>query len=529
MCDGRRSSFALGVATAIIALLPGTASPSQPVPVSAPGLSCPRVASSPDQFRGVMTRWEINPSARLGGDTRLGSNEVRYSVTPYLSGKPLRDWVNLLESTGVNLGILNLDPSIKLGGDVVPADEWADYLDFLYRRYPDAHQRSVINAVRQKIVNYEYTPEERDQAQLEFLRRLERLKNAGEICGHIRFSVDQRLWFIFAVDLMTGKPIYATPAQILQKEEQFAQDLADFINQARAAGLDHWLIGIRLVEPALADMRQLLPIVLDLAIRVNAATDGWLQRPEHGFIASLGGWGADAAGINSVPCPEAGGGTYQFTCRPGEPLPFFELMKPQTGWFAFSYKFEEFNHGVNYYDQRELSIDGVMRAYCATFNVCDADSLTTDDWVHFLSDPVRGLGFSDLADFIGRNAARHPRHANVIFAGDAWDALQAMTSLPQAVCANPADLCALRAVSRLFTDAAGRSPGRWSGHIFLDGTDDRSTTGVAAGRSDDGRSMYSVRYDPITFRGSRRTFVNQRALKFWRSWPSLPEPPVALQ
>jgi len=294
--------------------------------------------------------------------------------------------------------------------------------------------------------------------------------------------------------------------------------MAGFIMKAKAQGLDHWLAGIHLVEHGNTNMAQVLPFMIEIAMRVNSLTGGWLQQPGHGFLANGGGWGADYKGINSVQCPVDG--THRFACTPGSALPFFQLMAQQTGWFAFGYKFMEFKK-VHYYGRAEHNMGGLMQAYCRQFNACDPKHLGSADWERFLSDDVNGLGFSELAAFVGRAAAQYPHHANVIFVGDNSDSIATMDDAGKASCAAAEPLCAVQAVSHLFNQAAAGGGG-WDGRLFINGIEDASTETIAPGNSsDDGRTLTYIPYDPLSLQGSMAVITNRQTLNLWQSWPRL--------
>ncbi len=499
-----------------------------------------------------MTRFEINPAATLGGDTIYSDNAVRYSISPDMSGLALANWMKDLESLGVNTGILNLDPARLLtgtpvisdgNGPVFPGGDWQSYLTDIDLPPADITKKmqKLINGtaddgyadgIRNRIANYAYTPQERDESHIQFLQQLQALKNSGQIAGTVQFVLNQRLWFIKKQNT-DAPPTYYNDSERAELEAQFAADMAGMINAAKAQGLDSWITGIRLEEHANTDMNQVLPIFVDLATLVNNQTGGWLQ--SHRMIGNGGGWGADFKGVNSVTCPAAADpknaaydNTYQFTCAAGSSFDFFGLMSKQTAGFAFGYKFMEFNN-VYYYNQAENFINGVMAVYCKKFlDGCDPHAVTSDNWKAFLSDDVNGLGFSDLVSLIQKNTANYPAYANVVFVGDSTDSLfEILDSSPnKAPCASTSEpSCMMTALSQLFSEAASQNPGAWEGKLMVDGHDNPTNLAKysAGDVTDDGRNLRFVDFDDIQFTPASPTNTLQTSTYgYWQCWPALP-------
>jgi hypothetical protein len=292
--------------------------------------------------------------------------------------------------------------------------------------------------------------------------------------------------------------------------------MAGLINKAKEVRLDHWLVGIHLVEHGVTNMDDMLPFTIDIATRVNTLTHGWLQQPGHGFLANGGGWGADYRGIDKVKC--SADVAPRFSCSLGSPLPFFQLMAQQTGWFAFGYKFMEFKK-VDYYGQTERNMSGLIEAYCRRFNACDPHNLRSVDWENFLSDDINGLGFSDLRRFIAAAAGQYSRHANVVFVGDNSDSVATMVDMRKAACTPSEPLCAVQALSHLFIEAATHG-GDWNGRLFINGIEDASTETMAHGQSsDNGRSLNFIDYNPLSSQGSTEIIKDDQTLSLWQSWP----------
>ena len=205
-----------------------------------------------------------------------------------------------------------------------------------------AHWRTDIIAPQR------YTPQERDAVLLDFLAQLDLLKRQGAIKGNVRFILHQRQW------LRPG-PGRQRAALRAARVDDFATDMGDFINAARAEGLDGWIAGVRLGENADPDMTEYLPAVLEMARDINARTDGWL----HGrlFLANGGNMGASFAGI-ADPTAHAGD--------------FFAGMGKEAGAFAFGYKWMDL-------EGHEGSITTLMdEAPCDAVRACDPRSVA--DW-----------------------------------------------------------------------------------------------------------------------------------------------------
>jgi hypothetical protein len=540
----------------------------------------------PNQYRGVMMRYGIDANPDDLGDlgdsggatagdcssTSTAGNPLRYSISPDLSGESLSTWIQELEAQGVNLGTLNLDPAGKLqDASAVDAADWNRFLGLMADGTAAASQANLdfVTSIRRQISSYHYTAQERDEAQLNFLQRLEGLYQQGKIDDQMQFIVDQRLWFA-SVSLAEPNDSCKTacedggakgcqdephvtadlpPSQRAQLESQFALDVSGFINQAQARGLDHWLAGVRLEEHANTDMGNVLPIFVDLATLINAQTNGWLGA--HTMIGAGGGWGSHFTGVDAVKCPaDVGGGSYQFSCDPADDFDFFGLISQQTGAFAFGYKFFEYTHPIVYPQPpfNGIAVAGMNKAiakYCTLEHICEPKSLTADDWETFLEDDQGGLGLSDLARLVNANAVQYPNHANVVFIGDSQDGIfdlvslstnvpcdganqPACTEAPAATCAKASDSCALEGLSQAFLKGA-QGGGGWSGKIYLDGHDSTSNFSsrilnlVQNGVSDMGRFMYQVDYDAITFTpASPPSTLQPLTTQYWSSWPEVP-------
>jgi hypothetical protein len=389
----------------------------------------------------------------------------------------------------------------------VPPQEWSRYIDDIYAvpslaRANDSAELGFVNGMRQRIANYQYTPAERDQVLLDFLRRLEAAKAKGEIKGTVRFILHQRLWF--RSDSLARNPGYR-----MATENGFSGDMANFINAARGECLDHWIAGIRLGEHSNKNMDEILPIIAELAHQVNDKTGGWLRK--HLMVANGGGWGAYYRGINQV----------QEHVRDivGVPFDFFHTMASQTGSFAFGYKWMDSN--VNRQQRVQIGV-AILGQQCDGANAgpheCRADS--DADWQSFLD---RGLGFGELAAFVHAHAAAYPNHANVVFVGDSSDSVQQMVVQSGNGLADRPPLVALR---RLIVNAA-KGGGDWTGRLFMNGYsnwDQLKDGGLGpSGRvnPDLGRTLYFLDGSPDNFQmGKVALMANSYAE--WQRWPAAP-------
>jgi hypothetical protein len=435
----------------------------------------PRPLLSFDQAKGVRTKWLSL------------ERDARNTILPDLEGLPLKRWVANLEAAGVNLAEINLEPAWKLASyPVIPDAQLMQAVDAYY--IPPAQrsqqQQALVARFEQTVFpNMQYTAAQRDAVQLDFLRRIEALRRHGDIAGSMRFMIHQRLWF----PAERGEP----GAQHREVHAaQFAGDIAGFVNLAERNCLGHWIAGVRWGEHSNNDMNELLPLIVELAQRINAASNGWLKT--HLFLANGGGWGAEYRGIDRVVGAD------------GRPFPFFPRIAAETGGFAFAYKW------MMFHDEIAQGIRGHMAAaYCARARLCDPNS--APDWESYLGGT---LGFNDLLAFLRANRARYPADANVVFVGDASDAVTQMVQVDADGRLYPA--APLVAVQHLFAKGGGAG---FSGKIFLNAypsvkvmTRRQRRLG---GFVDIGRELYEVDQDG----GSHLLPQSDR---LWADWPRLP-------
>jgi len=475
-------------------------------------LACPASNSqplAPNDMHGVVTRFQINP--------KVGSS-LTYTVQPTLEDQDLESWMRRLEEAGVNIAQLFLQPADKLSTrEVIDHDTWAAYVDAALIPSHDRTeaQRDLYKNVRERIASKNgvtiITAEQEQQILLAFLDRLEALKKDGKICGNIQFMMVERRWFPTAADRsgmqLTGKR--------LSSEAVYARTMADFVNQAVAKGLGHWLAGMLVAEHTNTDMGQVLPIAIDLAVRINGLTDGWLHT--HLMAVAGGGFGNQFNGIDAVTCPvgaDRPDSGYQFTCEPGQPLDFFGLIAKQAGTFAFAYK--QFN----------WKSAPAPAAYCRAYiHDCDPRNLTTANWIAYFSDSSLGLGFSDLVAFIGKNAKAYPALANVIFVGNSADSIFRMLDVVPGPSGDElVPNAQFNALATLFQKASHQGGG-WTGRMFMDAYGDQDRISDEAHKSiDNGSYLFFVDHSPHDFTGTGAVRANPQTQAFWRSWPQVPKP-----
>jgi len=479
------------------------------VGASGKSLSCPAANPQPimpDSVHGIVTRTQINPKA---------GRSIALSVHPAMQDQDLATWMRQIEEVGVNMAELILVPNDHLAAqEAISVGDWQAYAEAALLPFSERTpaQQARLKSIRDRIAAKngvkDVTPAQQDQVLLAFLKRLEALKAAGQICGNVQFIVVLRRWFPTATDPSNRR---ATEKR-LSSEEVYARTVADLINAAGEDHLDHWLAGVMFTEHTNTDMNQLLPIIVDLAARINGLTHNWLK--SRLMIATGGGFGNQFNGIDKVTCPDGADGTdggYQFTCRSGRPLDFFGLITKQTGSFAFGYKLFNWNTAPT------------PLSYCqARRRDCEPKNLTAADWTDYLNDPKAGLGFADLASFVNRNAAAYPQTANVIFAGNSADSIFKMVeATPEPSGTRLAPAPNLVALTTLFQDAA-RKGGGWSGRLFMDGygDQDRLTEGTTA--TDNGGYLFFVDRSSFDFTGTGKVTANPQSQAYWRAWPKLP-------
>ena len=423
------------------------------------------------KVRGVRTKWLSFAPDR------------RNTIEPDLAHLTLKEWMKDLEAIGVNLAEINLEPVRKLASRPSLSDrQLRETLDAIYTpgSARSAAQRQLVSVFENEIApHWEYTAQQRDDVQLDFLRRLAALRARGEISGTPRFIIHQRLWF------RPGRGWRKRRNRRVRAEE-FADDMAGLIRLADARCLGGWIAGIRLGEHSNNDMNELLPLIVRLAREINARTNGWLKT--HLFVVDGGGWGAEYRGINHV------------VGANGKPYPFFRDIAAETGEFAFGYKFMQFHRTAK-------GIRGHMKiARCGPRRYCDLHSVA--DWKEYLG---KILGFDGLVAYLKANLRRYPMDAHVIFVGDISDAVTTMVRVGK----NGAlvDRASMTALRHLFTEAG---PVATSGKIFMNGYNTnanmRPENYRVGGRADIGRALYFVS-------NSGKARLLPQTLRIWKDWP----------
>jgi hypothetical protein len=456
---------ALGAAAGQLCLIPGAAR-------AAPACSAPRQQPlTVAAVRGVRTKWLSLTRDR------------RNSIQPDLAHLPLREWVKDLETAGVNLAEINLEPARKLASQpTLSPGDLDKTIEAIYtpESARSADQRARIAAYQNDIApHWNYTPEQRDTVLLDFLRRIESLRQKGEIAGTVRFIIHQRLWFRAGF-----RPRLIERRQ--RRVEEFADDMAGFIRRLDQACLGHWIAGVRLGEHSNDDMNELLPLIVELARAVNARTGGWLR--SHLFVVNGGGWGAEYRGIDHVVGPD------------GRTFPFLPDIAAEAGGFAFAYKFEQFRPGRFAFGITEH----MASAACTAGRQCDPNAV--GDWEQYLGN---SLGFNELAAYLNANRRQYPAVAHVVFTGDTTDAVTKMVRPGSN--GRLADYPALAALRHLFLKAGSVAT---EGKIFMNGysTAETMRNYRSEGAIDVGRSLYFVNTS-----GAARPLPQSE--RIWQGWP----------
>lgn len=414
-----------------------------------------------DQLAGVKTKWRFTP----------GGGDVRETIEPDLEGLSPSQWMAALESQGVNLAELNVEPREGLSrGPVAPDSAFQAYLkDYAVaqaNRTPA--QTAATKRFRDDVIGRKhYTPAQRVEVLIDFLSKLEKAKADGEIKGSVRFILHQRMWF------RPGdgqKRVRMRERRIVS----YSTDMAEVINRARETCLDHWIAGIRIGENGNPDMSSYLPVLPRLAKGVNDRTDGWLRK--RLFLANGGGMGAEFAGISDV----AGG--------------VFEQLSKETGSFAFGYKLMQRSQGIRY-------IPNVMAAsQCSSGRQCDVTS--SGDWSYYIG---HSLGFNELKDTIQKYRATYPNIANVVFVGDSSDSVVQLTDAdPQKGIKNKPSLTALEGLWPKKQDG-------WRGRVFMNGFISREDIPRREnGNADSGIALFLSEDTAKPLKDS---------IQIWKNWP----------
>ena len=383
-------------------------------------------------------------------------------------GLPLAVWAGGLEDAGVNLIDLNLEPREKLQTAGM-SELGSAYIDAIAndpdRRTQD-QERVVSEFDDQRVPLFQYSVEERNAILLRFLRRLEDLRQSGQIKGNFKVLLHQRQWF------RPGEASNAVEARS-RRVADFSTDMADFVNEARAQCLDSWIEGVRLGENFNTDMNEYLSVLTGIARGINERSGGWLA--SHLFIANGGGMGAEYHDIDRHQA-------------------FFADMSRETGAFAFGYKWMQFTDRDHKFIARNIG-----ESTCGE-RACSAKSVA--DWKTFLGDQ---LGFYDLEKLIEQNHASYPNHANVVFVGDGSDSVTLMVDRTKGGLGYAAQMKALR-------EMWPREDG-WRGKVFMNAYMDLHTLPPdRRARPDTGMSLLLS-----NDRGSAEPM--SRSTEIWRDWP----------
>lgn len=432
-------------------------------------------------MKGIRTRWET-VVFKIPGESFndfLKRKDERASIQPNLGNLYLEAWAKALTDIGANIGEINLEP-----------DRFMSTVPFLSEAQIDAYWNAImkpfmfrngsdieaIDTAREHFKKFEYTIEQRDDILLRFLAAFDELPNPPAL----QFFVHQREFFQST----------ATPAAREARITEFVTSFSRFINKAKTACLDHLLSGIRLGEHSNKVMSDFLPLLVDLATRINAATGDWLKT--RNFLSNGGGHGAEYVGISGV--------TY----------PFFDNMSLQTENFAFGYKWMQFPESPT----GPQNITRFMEAAICdpqTQRLCDSSSST--DWEIYLG---VNLGFNELAAYI--NASNRPDYAQVSFVGDSSDTMFGLSTITNGVLGDKPALVALRKLfQQASQDAALTS--RWIGKLVML----HSTTleGDADPKTDSGFSIYLSYPD----NNGDNPLIQTQTFEEWRDWfePAPPE------
>jgi hypothetical protein len=303
-----------------------------------------QVIQSPDNFHGPRTKWTIYPDLPSGPDC-TGDCINRHSIIPQID-IPLDEWLLKLEEVGANAATINLEARRNLRTNPVFTTFEITAADINYGRF---------------------TPAQRNIQLLDFLIRVQGAVNRGAVHGNIRFHVHQRLY----------------PRRDVARENQFIRDFSDFINEAKALGVDHLIAGIRLGEHGTDGRNYVLDFALKTARAINENTGGWLKE-KGGFEMSGDEYGRMFKDIHNMALSAT----------------FFDEISKVSGYFAFCYK--------------AFGVGGAIRNL----------GYDTDSAAGWEAGLLEGMGLADLIGYIQAHREQYPLHANVIFIGDSGDALR---------------------------------------------------------------------------------------------------------
>lgn len=187
---------------------------------------------TPDDIHGPRTKWAIYPDITGGAS--------RHSIIPQLSDLSVADFVKYLEQTGANTATLNLENSM----DMLSTPKY-----------------DLFTLTPQQINQTDYTSGQANILLTNFLIDVQNAIDSGLINGNIRFHIHMRLY-------LNKDP---------KREAVFINDFSNFINLAKARGVDHLIAGIKLGEHGTNGTKYLLESALKVAQAINTNTNGWLK------------------------------------------------------------------------------------------------------------------------------------------------------------------------------------------------------------------------------------------------------------
>jgi hypothetical protein len=378
-------------------------------------------------MNGLNTKWRTySKRLRIEYDRELvgSSKDTRVTIQPDLGGLNPVQWLvqtsNIVTNPSykmVNRLMLNLDPaSVFSQTSSITPNDFNEYirLTFKNRRelgttasitsYNGMSEKQFLESVQGRIDQNQISVNQRNDLLLHFLIALE--TGPGGICDS---NIEGRL-INRRIPFFLHQRKYLSDGTGKGDENQFVKDMSNFINKVLTYDKDNgtsvskWIAGIRLGENMSPDPANWKQSVLYIAEQINIFTGNFLKQRE--FIANGPLMGSDYL-VNTISINDI------TTITRHDPLSFIKRISTQTRSFAIGYKFMTYDEGMPAHMQEFK---------CPKDSTRSCDSTLAADWKSVLEQK----GFDDLKKYLNHHYLSHPLHSNVVWVGDAGDAMRSL-------------------------------------------------------------------------------------------------------
>lgn len=387
-------------------------------------------------MNGLNTKWRTY-STRLRIEyvrSVVGSDkDTRVTIQPDLGGLTPVEWLvqtsNIVTNPSykmVNRLMLNLDPAnfFSKTSSISDDSDWRKYIELSFKNRRDLRtevddtkgetisEKQFLESVQGTIDQNLISVSQRNDLLLDFLIALE--TGPGGICDS---NIEGRL-INRRIPFFLHQRKYLYDGSGKGDENQFVKDMRKFINKVltydkkNGTSVAKWIAGVRLGENMSPDPANWKQSVLYIAEKINAKTGNFLKQRE--FIANGPLMGSDYK-INENKINEISIDDTSIIKR-NDPNSFIKKISLQTHSFGIGYKFMTYDEGMPAHMQK---------FNCPSDSTRSCDSTLTEDWKSVLEQK----GFDDLKKYINHHYLSHPLHSNVVWVGDAGDAMRSLLAV----------------------------------------------------------------------------------------------------